>query len=181
MGDEEGDLGQGGSHRVRLQHHQGDDIYIMMRCLFVAKNEPFSRLNRTPEARGEKPGLAGFGLVIMMMVMMMRKVILAKEALIESVCSTIVLAKVSIRLPELQNAGYEGLHVDIQYEKHAITRGKCHEILWSTCINLRDALPRQLKNMRKAINFFFRIGPQLQEERTLAKTAQPLGWLQLAK
>ena len=55
MGDEEGDLGQGGSHRVRLQHHQGDDIYIMRRCLFVAKNEPFPLLNRTPEAQGERP------------------------------------------------------------------------------------------------------------------------------
>ena len=43
MGDEEGDLGQGGSHRVRLQHHKGDDddIYTMTKCLFVTKNEHF--------------------------------------------------------------------------------------------------------------------------------------------
>ena len=43
MGDEEGDLGQGGSHRVRLQHHQGDDddMYIMTKRLFVTKNEHF--------------------------------------------------------------------------------------------------------------------------------------------
>ena len=132
-------------------------------------------------------------MIMKMMMMMMRKAILAEEALTEFFCSTIkmmmivmmmrkaVLAKVSVRLPELQNAGYEGSHVDIQYEKHAITRGKGHKILWSTCIYLRDTLPRQLKMMRKAINFFFRIGPQLQEERTLAKTAQPQGWLQLAK
>ena len=45
-----------------------DDLYIMMRCLCVTKNEHFPLPSRALEARSETPG---FGLVMMMMMMMM--------------------------------------------------------------------------------------------------------------